>query len=76
MIWGGAPKFCLKNDLKMLPDQSIVFSVQIDVTSKKKKKRSSLKLSRFFHPICDDLQEKRSSLTLRRFFCPALGICY
>ena len=49
MIWG-APNFCPKNDLmhQVLHEKSIGFSIEIEVFSKKKKKRSSLTLRWFF----------------------------
>ena len=57
---GGHQTFARKMTRK-LPDKSIAYSVQIEVTSKKKKKRSSLKLSRFFCPNCADLQKNLSN---------------
>ena len=58
---GGHQSFARKMTWK-LPDKSIVFSVQFAVISKKKIKRSSLKLSWFIWPICGDLQKKKKGL--------------
>ena len=48
---GGHQSFARKMTSK-LPDKSTVFSVQIEMTSEKKK-RSSLKLRRFFCPALE-----------------------
>ena len=49
-----------------------VFSVQVKVIPKQKK-RSSLKLRRFFLAKFGWYPTKKVSLKLRRFFCPNLG---
>ena len=70
MIWG-APNFCPKKDLIhcVLHDKSIGFSVEIEMFSKQKQKRSSLKLRWFFCPnqgvLQKKIKKKRSSLELR-----------
>ena len=62
MIWGGTEALPEKWLESCLTNQSF-FSVQIEVTSKKQKKRSSLKLSRFFCPDGGDLQRKKKLLS-------------
>ena len=53
---GGHQSFARRMTWKLL-DKSIVFSVQIEVISKKK--RPSLKLRRYFCPNCGNLKKKK-----------------
>ena len=70
MIWG-ARKFFPKNDLKVAW-QINLFSVQIEVISKKKK--TSLRLRRLFlSKLGWSPKKKRSSIRLRRLFLFKLG---
>ena len=73
---GGHQSFARKMTWK-LPDESIFFSVQIEVTSKKKKKKKGLHSNWAAFSVqivvTSKKKKKRSSLKLSRFFCPDCG---